>query len=239
MDNIIPQISVVVPSMGRDTLERTLDSIFECRYPNIEVIVIFNNCSVERVKEIKEKYNRIKIIHYDCKVFPYTAKNTGKQLSTGKYITFLDDDDTALPTKFFDLSKYLEDNKNIFAVFGQYNVRDCYSGKIKNENCGGCGRIDFATLLQQNYIASGSIMFRNTDDIKFRETPYGWGEDYDMSLKLIAKYEFAYIETPVYCWTQNLVEGYTATFKKNGIDWKPLTQDIIDHAKQHYKNNRI
>ena len=29
MDNIIPQISVIVPSIGRETLERTLDSIFE------------------------------------------------------------------------------------------------------------------------------------------------------------------------------------------------------------------
>lgn len=239
MDDIIPPISVVVPSMGRDTLERTLDSIFECRYPNIEVIVIFNNCSNKRVAEIKEKYPRIQVMHYACKVFPYTAKNTGKQLSSGRYITFLDDDDTALPEKFFDLSRYLEDNENIFAVFGQYNVRDCYTGKIKNTNCGGCGRIDFATLLQQNYIASGSIMFRNTDDVKFRETPHGWGEDYDMSLRLIAKYEFAYLEIPVYCWTQNLVEGFTATFNKNNINWKQLTQDIVDHAKRNYGNNRI
>jgi len=235
MDDIIPPISVVVPSMGRDTLERTLDSIFECRYPNIEVIVSLNDNSFNRSVEIRQKYPRAKVITTDEKLFPFEAKNRGINLSSGKYITFLDDDDTALPEKFFDLSKYLEDNENIFAVFGQYNVRDCYSGKIKNTNCGGCGRIDFATLLQQNYIASGSIMFRNTDDIKFRETPHGWGEDYDMSLRLIAKHEFAYIETPVYCWTQNLQEGYTATFKKNGIDWKPLTEDIIDHAKQNYK----
>jgi len=202
MDDIIPQISVVVPSMGRDTLERTLDSIFECRYPNIEVIVIFNNCSNERVEEIKEKYPRIQVIHYHCKVFPYTAKNTGKQLSSGKYITFLDDDDTALPEKFFDLSRYLEMDEDIFGVFGQYNVRDCYSGKIKNTNCGGCGRIDFDTLLQENYIASGSIMFRNTNEIYFRKTPYGWGEDYDMSLRLMGKYRIDFLEVPVYCWTQ-------------------------------------
>ena len=235
MDNIIPAISVIVPSMGRDTLDRTLDSIFECRYPNIEVIVIFNNCSNVRVTEIKEKYYRIKTIHYHCKVFPYTAKNTGIQLSTGKYITFLDDDDTALPEKFFDLSRYLEMDEDIFAVFGQYNVRDCYTGKIKNTGCGGCGRIDFATLLQENYIASGSIMFRNTNEIYFRGTPHGWGEDYDMSLRLMAKYRIDYLEVPVYCWTQNLKEGYTATFQKNQIDWKPLTQDIIDYAKQNYK----
>lgn len=236
MDDIIPPISVIVPSMGRDTLERTLDSIFECRYPNIEVIIIFNNCSVERVQKIKEKYSRTRTIHYHKSMFPYEAKNRGIKESTGRYITFLDDDDTALPEKFFDLSQHLEDNKNVFAVFGQYNVRDCYTNKIKNTNCGGCGRIDFATLLQQNYIASGSIMFRNNKEIWFRETPYGWGEDYDMSLRLISKYEFTFIETPVYCWTQNLIEGYTATFNKNGIDWKLLTEDIINHARKYYKS---
>ncbi len=234
MDNI-PSISVIVPSMGRDTLERTLDSIFECRYPNIEVIVVFNNCSESKVKDIICKYPRIQGIRYQEKIFPYEAKNAGIKQSTGKYITFLDDDDTALPEKFFDLSRILERNEDVFAVFGQYNVRDCYSGKIKNTNCGGCGRIDFDTLIQQNYIASGSIMFRNTEEIHFRKTPHGWGEDYDMSLRLIVKHTFIFAEVPVYCWTQNLEEGYTATFKKNGIDWKPLTQDIIDYAKQNYK----
>ncbi len=235
MDNIIPPISVVVPSIGRDTLERTLDSIFECRYPNIEVIVIFNNCTVERVAEIKKKYDRIRSIHYHCKIFPYTAKNTGIRYASGKYITFLDDDDTALPEKFFDLSRILEREKNVFAVFGQYNVRDCYTGKIKNTQCGGNKNPCFDTLIENNYIASGSIMFRNTEEIHFRETPHGWGEDYDMSLRLIAKHTFIHIQEPVYCWTQNLIEGYTATFKKNKIDWKPLTQDIIDHAKRNYK----
>ncbi len=235
MDNIIPLISVIVPSVGRNTLERTLDSIFDCRYPNIEVIVSFNNNSFKRSVEIQSKYPRAKIITTDDKLFPYEAKNRGIKISSGKYITFLDDDDTAKTGKFYDLSDYLEKNQDVFAVFGQYNVRSCYTGKIKNTNCGGCGRIDFSTLLQQNYIASGSIMFRNTEEIHFRETPHGWGEDYDMSLRLIAKYKFAFIETPVYCWTQNLEEGYTATFKKNGIDWKPLTQDIINYAKQHYK----
>ncbi len=235
MDNIIPLISVIVPSIGRDTLERTLDSIFECRYPNIEVIVSFNNCSIERVEEIKNKYSKVKIISTVDKLYPYEAKNRGIEITTGKYLTFLDDDDTSLPEKFFDLSKHLEDNKDVFSVFGQYNVRDCYSGKIKNTNCGGCERIDFATLLQQNYIASGSIMFRNTKEIYFRKAPHGWGEDYDMSLRLMAQFRIDYLEVPVYCWTQNLTEGYTATFKKNGIDWKPLTQDIIDYAKQNYK----
>ncbi len=239
MDNIIPPISVIVPSIGRDTLERTLDSIFECRYPNIEVIVSMNNCSEETINEIAKKYPRARLLYVKSKRLPYDVKNIGINNSNGKYITFLDDDDTALPAKFFDLSKYLEDNPDTFAVFGQYNVRDCYTGKIKNTNCGGCGRIDFDTLIQQNYIASGSIMFRNTKDIEFRETPYGWGEDYDMSLRLMGKYKIDYIKTPVYCWTQNLKEGYTATFQKNGIDWKPLTQNIIEYAKRNYKNNRI
>ena len=51
----------------------------------------------------------------------------------------------------------------------------------------------------------------------------------------MAKYKIHFLETPVYCWTQNLAEGYTATFKKNQIDWKPLTQDIVDHARKNYK----
>lgn len=235
MDNIIPLISVIVPSVGRNTLERTLDSIFATYYPNLEVIVSLNNCSDDRIKEIGTQYPRARVLYVKNKLFPYEAKNIGIHNSNGKYLTFIDDDDTCLPEKFFNLSDYLEENKNVFSVFGQYNVRDCYTNEIKNTNCGGHKNICFDTLLESNYIASGSVMYRNTEDIWFRETPYGWGEDYDMNLRLIAKHKFAHIAAPVYCWTQNLLEGYTATFKKNKIDWKPLTQDIINYAKQHYQ----
>ena len=222
MDNKIPLISVVVPSIGRDTLERTLDSIFECRYPNIEVIVSFNNCFNERIEEIKNKYSRIKIISTPDKLFPYEAKNRGIKESTGRYITFIDDDDSCLPEKFFELSKYLEENPDTFAVFGQYNVRDCDSGKIKNTQCGGHENVCFDTLIENNYIASGSIMFRNTEDIKFDETPYGFGEDWLLSLKTICKYKISHIKTPVYCWTSG--NGFTKTFRENNIDWKKIIQ---------------
>ncbi len=226
MDNIIPPISVIVPSIGRDTLERTLDSIFDCRYPNIEVIVSFNNCSVYRMIEIQDKYPRIKTLCYCQKFYPFESKNKGIEISTGKYITFLDDDDTSLPAKFFDLSQYLEDNKNVFAVFGQYNVRDYYSGKIKNENCGGHKNPCFDTLIENNYIGSGSIMFRNTEDIKFDKTLYGFGEDWLLSLKIICKYKISHIEIPVYCWTSG--NGFTKTFKEKNIDWT----EIIKKNKQ-------
>ena len=230
-----PGISIIIPSIGRNTLERTLNSILECCYPNIEIIVSLNNNSFNRSIEIQSKYPKIKVIHTDDKLFPFEAKNRGIKCSSKELLTCIDDDDTCLPAKLFDLSDYLQNYPDVFAVFGQYSVRDCYTNEIKNTNCGGHKIVCFDTLVENNYIASGSVMYRNTEDIHFRETPYGWGEDYDMNLRLIAKHKFVYLAVPVYAWTMNLEQGYTATFKKNGIDWKPLTQDIIDYAKQHYK----
>ena len=238
MDNLIPLISIVVPTVGRDTLERTLDSIFECRYPNIEVIVSFNNCSVERVREIEDKYNRIKIVVTQGKLLPFEAKNKGIQQATGKYLTFIDDDDVCLPAKFFDLSSYLEKNTDTFAVFGQYNVRDCNTNKITNTNCGGHKNVCFDTLIENNYIASGSIMFRNTKDIKFDKTPHGFGEDWLLSLKTIYKHRIDHLEAPVYCWTSG--NGFTKTFNENGINWheiiKQNKQTAIDF-KKNYDND--
>lgn len=235
---IKPLISVIVPTMGRNTLRRTIESIVNSKYPNLQILIASNNTTLFKTTNILN-YPDTQLVYWSHKkVTPAKAKNEALKYAKGKYITFIDDDDTCYSGKFFVLAYYLEHYPETFACFGQYNVRDCYSNEIKNTNCGGCDRVGFDTLIQSNYIASGSIMFRNDTVVRFDESlPYGWGEDYKLSLELLGKgYKIDFIPIPVYAWTQNLKEGFTATFNKKGIDWRQLTKNIQDEARKKWRN---
>ena len=231
---IYPSISIIIPTIGRNTLERTLRSILDSKYPNLEIIVSANNVKKDKIIKILDIFNaNIILLHTNNKLTPAQAKNIGNKVASKKYLTWLDDDDFCYYEKFLFLSRYLETHPETFGVFGQYNVRDCYSNKIKNTNCGGCGRVGFDTLIQNNYIASGAIMLRNDPVVRFDESlPYGWGEDYKLWLDLLGQgHKIDFIPVPVYAWTQNLKEGFTATFNKKGIDWRQLTKNIQNEMR--------
>ena len=91
--NLIEKISVVIPcyNSGR-TLERTLASVFEQTWKNLEVIVVNDGSTDKLTKTILKSINKAKIINQINKGLP-SARNLGANRSTGKYIIFLDADD--------------------------------------------------------------------------------------------------------------------------------------------------
>lgn len=216
-----PLISVIIPTIGRDTLEKSLYSILKSGYPNLDIIVSFNNCKLDRVDEMITEFPEIQFIYTKEKLFPAQAKNRALELAKGKFVTFIDDDDLCLPAKFFALSDYLEKNENTFATFGQYNAQDT-QGNIINTNCGGHDNVCFDTLIEINYIASCSIMYKNHPDVRFDDVDYGFGEDWMMNLKLISKYKFSHIKIPVYIWTA--CNGFTKSLNEQGINWHKLVE---------------
>ncbi|MBQ2661094.1 MAG: glycosyltransferase family 2 protein [Clostridia bacterium] len=89
-------ISVIVPVYnGEKTIKRTLDSILNQTYRDIEVIVV-NDGSKDGTKDVLEsmakKDGRLKIITKENGGVS-SARNAGLEKATGEFITFLDADD--------------------------------------------------------------------------------------------------------------------------------------------------
>lgn len=96
----IPKVSVVIPTYKRPKyLKRALDSVLRQTYKNIEIIVVDDNNSDDEYRIETEKFmkkfndSRIKYIKHERNKNGSAARNTGIKNSSGKYITFLDDDD--------------------------------------------------------------------------------------------------------------------------------------------------
>ncbi len=94
------KVSVIMLTYNReDLVGRAIESILSQTMTDFEYIIVDNGSS-DRSGEIAEEYakkdSRIKVVHIP-KSNIGTGRNTGLDLATGEYITFIDDDDTAEP----------------------------------------------------------------------------------------------------------------------------------------------
>jgi len=89
-------VSVVIPCFNAaSSLMRTIESIRNQNYSNIEVTVVDDASTDAATKEILldlEKTN-IRIVHHDANLGLSAARNTGFSKTNGEYIVFLDSDD--------------------------------------------------------------------------------------------------------------------------------------------------
>ncbi len=104
-------ISIIVPCYNAGmSLARTLDSVREQEYKNLEVILV-NDGSRDNTLEVAERYaeldSRIRVIAQD-NAGVSVARNNGLRVARGEYIMFLDaDDNYTTPYAITDMMKEL------------------------------------------------------------------------------------------------------------------------------------
>lgn len=110
-----PLVSVVIPFYsGVDWLIEAINSALEQTYKNLEVLVI-NDGSKENLEKVKKKFKTtIRIINKE-NGGPASARNLGIEKSNGKYIAFLDSDDTWYKDKLTNQILSMETNKYIWS----------------------------------------------------------------------------------------------------------------------------
>lgn len=89
-----PTFSIIVPTIGRKTLQETLDSITPQRAADDEVIVVFDGKESEEVNRLAESHSCLLANtgkrSYDA---GSTPRNFGIDKARGDWLLFMDDDD--------------------------------------------------------------------------------------------------------------------------------------------------
>ena len=87
--------SVIVPTFNSEaTIEKTINSILDQDYPNLEILIIDNH-STDKTKEIIDSFEDKRVSFYliNNKGLPANSRNQGIDLAQGEYIAFCDSDD--------------------------------------------------------------------------------------------------------------------------------------------------
>jgi len=203
-----PLVSVVVPTYNRSKLlVRTIDSILNQTYENIELIVVSDG-STDNTKETVTSIGDKRILFTEQANSGGCAspRNHGIRLSKGDYIAFCDDDDIWLSTKLEKQMSELENHPNsplCYTNMSRFDETTEWINSIEG------GYADFKTLLNFNNIAISSVVVRrnilNEIGCFNEDRRVGSAEDYEFLLRVSWKNKLCYVDEPLvrYCSESN------------------------------------
>ena len=122
------KVSVIVPvKNGEKTIQKTIESILEQSYQNIECIIVHGDSSDNTRKILDQKFSNLKTIHGVDRSIAQ-AMNKGIKISTGSLISVLNSGDVYLKdtikkvVEVFNLEKdkVLHGNMRVFFENGKY-----------------------------------------------------------------------------------------------------------------------
>ncbi|MBR8837700.1 MAG: glycosyltransferase family 2 protein [Stigonema ocellatum SAG 48.90 = DSM 106950] len=145
----MPEISIILPTYNRATyLNRCIDSVINQTFKDWELIIVDDGSqdnSFEIVNTYVQNFNNIRYFKHQNRKTGY-SRNAGIQASFGKYITFIDSDDSYKPNHLESRIEYMKANPEIDLISGgveteqemwvvdyfnqnqTINIRECVTG---------------------------------------------------------------------------------------------------------------
>ena len=203
-------ISVILPVYKSEKyLAATLDSVLAQTYADFEVLCV-DDCSPDQsaqiIKEYAAKDSRIHYLsHTQNMGSPAYGRNSGIAAAKGEYITFLDHDDSFLPTKFEVLLSAMETEKVDFISSNCFLV----NGKTGNQDMSAWGTITgdpkkgFAKrLLAGNFVPPNSTLIRRSvlDVVGNFDTTLKGVDDYDLWYRIARQFPSTIFPKPLATW---------------------------------------
>ena len=200
--NNSPLVSIVIPTYNHaPMLQRALATVVEQTYQNWNAIVV-NNFSTDNTLEVVAAFNdpRIQCVNFLNNGVIGASRNEGIALATGKYVAFLDSDDTWFSTKLEKCVEILESGSDL-VCHAEYWIDE--SGKSRLVAYGPSEAATHHNLIYKGNRISTSATVVRTALLKevhgFDVTPELIStEDYDLWIRLAAKSDkFAFISEPL------------------------------------------
>lgn len=184
-----PKISVIMPVYNAEKfLDKAIKSILNQTFKDFEFIIINDGSkdnSLKIIKEFQKKDKRIVLINNKKNLGLQKTLNKGLRISKGKYIARMDSDDISMERRFEIQFSYLENHPSIFLIGCSAIVIDSFGNKLGVFRKYGGSKKLRKKILKNNCIIHPSIMFRNEDEIFYREK-FKTSEDYDLYLRLLS-----------------------------------------------------
>ncbi|MGN0018027.1 MAG: glycosyltransferase family 2 protein [Candidatus Gastranaerophilaceae bacterium] len=136
MDKFNDLISIVTASYNyEDYIKETIESVIAQSYQNWELIIVDDGSkdnSINVINEYCQKDSRIKLYTHENNSNKGLAQTLqyGIKLSSGKYVAFLESDDTITPDCLEKKANVISENPNIALIFNDINLFG-YEEKIR------------------------------------------------------------------------------------------------------------
>jgi len=253
-------VSIIINCKNSEKyLNECIDSVLAQTFSNYEIVII-NNFSTDRTKEIILSYSDSRIQYFETKSHLNlgAARNIGLEMSKGEYIAFLDSDDTWYPNKLeLILKKFTENIGLVYSdvkyfnnnnSFNLYDIRNLYKGNCFKELLDDYNLCMSSCVISKKVILNQKILF--DEELKVCE-------DLDFFLKIAYVSKIEYVRDVL---VEYRIHGKNLTFKypelffdefektisnllemfqiNNNIIIKALDKNLINRSKHFWRKNK-
>lgn len=201
----MPRASIIIATHNRPhLLPRAVESA-QAAGNDVEVVVV-DDASCDETAEVCRSLSGINYIRVESNQRVAGARNIGLVVSSGEYITFLDDDDTRMTGSLDFQIEALEQEPQTALIYAQAIVGDQKSGPGHRSYPSDCPQGDvFWKLLSRNFIPCGTAVFRRAclARIGLLDDGIPGLDDWDLWVRIAEICPIMAVETPVIIWRQS------------------------------------
>lgn len=213
----MPKVSVIIPAYNAlRFLPATIASVLAQTFQDFEVVVVDDGSADGTATWVRGHSDpRIHLVEQSNQGAA-VARNAGIANATGEYIAFLDADDLWEPTKLAQQVACLDTRLEVGLVHTAIRYIDEHGDKV-NRVLGvrGSGEV-WREVVIYNPVRCGSTPLVRCDcfrTVGVFDPDLSFAEDWDMWIRISARYHFAVIDQPLVLYRQhetNMTKGYQA-----------------------------
>ena len=196
----VPAVSVVMPSYQKAAfVAGAIESVLAQTFTDLELIVI--DSSTDETPQILERFGtRIRVVRDQPRGIS-AARNLGIRSSRGRYLAFLDADDTWMPSKLEKQVALLERNAKTGLVCADVLFRDEAGprpGRAFLDATPASGLIH-PVIFSRSFIGTLTVVVRRAclEEVGLFDESISACEDHELWLRLSARWEIEYIDEPL------------------------------------------
>jgi glycosyltransferase involved in cell wall biosynthesis len=189
-----PRISVVTPSFNQaEFLERTLRSVLDQGYPNLEYIVIDGGSTDGSVDIIRRYADRLTFWVSETDSGQTAAINKGLRRATGEWVAWQNSDDIYYPGVFHDLADAASRHPKAEFIIGDMMLINEHDHSLRD--------IRYVTPCYRGLLAEGMVLTNQSafwrrslhEKVGLLDEAYHYAFDYEWFLRLVQQAEAAHV----------------------------------------------
>lgn len=190
MRDEFPRISVITPSYNQaEFLERTIRSVLDQNYPNLEYIVIDGGSTDGSVDIIRRYADRIHYWVSEPDSGQSNAINKGLKMATGDWLCWQNSDDIYYPGAFQDLAVTACRQPTADLIIGNINLIDRYDHMLRDVHY---VKPTYGALLAEGMVLTNQAAFWRRGvhrEIGWLDESLNFSFDYEWFLRLMHQRE--------------------------------------------------
>ncbi|HEX5703197.1 MAG TPA: glycosyltransferase family 2 protein [Pyrinomonadaceae bacterium] len=197
--------SVIIATRNRPHLVTRAVQSAALSGSDLEIVVVDDGSSEETGRLCRD-LRGVKYVRLEKNIGTGGARNAGIRAATSDYLSFLDDDDVRLAQTLDRQIEILDHEPAVALVYGQALVDS--DGTVQNGKPypAACPQGDvFLELLTQNFIPSGSVLFRRSclDTSGLLNEKISGIEDWDLWVRIAEHHPVRALDAPVMVWRRS------------------------------------